>query len=59
MLKQNNFTYYLKTNFCSLHTEATLSGLRENVKLKKNIYMVPTKDGGTEMCMGIRGVRGV
>ena len=49
MLKQSDFTYYLKTSFCSHHTVAASSGLRENVKLNKYIFRVLTKDGATEM----------
>ena len=49
MLKQSDFIYYLKISFCSLHTEATSSGLWENVKLIKYIYRILTKDGTTEM----------
>ena len=48
MLKQSDFTIYLKTSFHSHHTVAISSGLRENVKLN-NIYRIFTKDDVTEI----------
>ena len=58
MLRQSNFPYYLRPGFCGLHTEATSSGLRENVKLHKSIGVL-TKDGATEMeGVGVYGYKG-
>ena len=42
--KQSNPTVISETSFCSLHTVAISSGLRENVK-PNNIYRILTKDG--------------
>ena len=57
MLKQSNFTYYLKTSFHSHHTVATSSGLRKMLN-EINIYRIFTKDGTTEMGSRVYGFKG-